>query len=432
MTYFTKLYLALAMIDFSDAFFRMSCPGRISRDRVDPIVGPGKVAGHVHTISGGSGFSAAMTFQDARASKSTEKLHAYPEGFRMLAGDTNKRSGGTDPATQGISFACIGADKPETNNIPNYNCPGGLRAQVFFPNMQVRKENICCWNGKDLDTPDHKSHMSYPAQYNNGPCPADFPMHMISIFYEIFYDTNLFADQWNGTQYPFVFSNGDATGYGLHGDFLNGWDVNVLQKAVDTCKADSGSVSECAAVTTYSAQQCQQCQIPTTVQETTSGTLAKLPGCNPIAYGPERAIPSTCDDKTIFGPGPANYVDLTQSKGWEYAGCGGDEISDRAFHWPSERTDDMTVPACIDYCSAAGYSYASLEYGRECWCVSKLDPRYAPKDDIMGSCNYNYAGNATQTCGGWAAMSLYHNCAGQSSCTNWNMTTTYGVWKGLS
>jgi hypothetical protein len=69
MNYYVKLYLALAMAGYCDAFFRMSCPGRIVRDRVDPIVNPGKIAGHVHTISGGSGFSASMTFQDARASK---------------------------------------------------------------------------------------------------------------------------------------------------------------------------------------------------------------------------------------------------------------------------------------------------------------------------------------------------------------------------
>ena len=28
---------------------------------------------------------------------------------------------------------------------------------------------------------------------------------------------------------PFVLACGDATGYGLHADFLNGWDQTVLQ-----------------------------------------------------------------------------------------------------------------------------------------------------------------------------------------------------------
>ena len=53
----------------ADAFFRMSCPGRLVRERLDPIVAPGRVSAHVHTISGGSGFGPSMTFQQARSSK---------------------------------------------------------------------------------------------------------------------------------------------------------------------------------------------------------------------------------------------------------------------------------------------------------------------------------------------------------------------------
>jgi hypothetical protein len=79
MQYYTKLYMALAMAGYSDAFFRMSCPGRIARERLDPIVNPGKIAGHVHTISGGSGFSADMTFQDARASKCSSCTIKVPQ-----------------------------------------------------------------------------------------------------------------------------------------------------------------------------------------------------------------------------------------------------------------------------------------------------------------------------------------------------------------
>jgi hypothetical protein len=347
-----------------------------------------------------------------RPSPATEKLRAFPAGFRMLAGDSFKRSGGTDLATQGISFACLGANKPETNYIPNYNCPGGLRAQVFFPS---------CWNGKELDTADHKSHMSYPnsTNYNNGPCPSTHPLHTISLFFETLYDTNPFLNQWTGSQHPFVFANGDATGYGYHGDFLNGWDVNVLQKAIDTCTDASGSVSKCAAVTQYTGAENQACQIPTTINEPVSGTLSKLPGCNNVTYGPARATSnSACSDTPSFSAPSTNFVDLTTSKRWSYAGCGGDNISDRAFRNGSTASDTMTVPACVEFCKKAGMPYAGLEYGRECFCAQKLDPRYAPKDGIMGSCNYKCAGNDAQVCGGYAAMSIYRDCSGQKECKN--------------
>lgn len=55
----------------TEAFFVMSCPGRLVRERLDPIVNPGGLAGHVHQIAGGAGFSAEMSYDDARAAKCT-------------------------------------------------------------------------------------------------------------------------------------------------------------------------------------------------------------------------------------------------------------------------------------------------------------------------------------------------------------------------
>jgi hypothetical protein len=379
----------------------------------DGTFSPVPVMGDARDVNGGM-----AVYYLQRPSPATENLTAFPAGFRMLAGDSGKRSvGANDLATKGVMFNCLGAGKPETNMMPNYSCPGGLRAQVFFPS---------CWNGKDLDSPDHKSHMSYPdsQNYDNGPCPKDFPIHTISLFYEILYDTKPFDDQWNGTQHPFVFANGDATGYGFHGDFFNGWDVDVLQKAIDTCTDASGSVEKCAAVTQFTGQETQQCSIPTTVQETIDGNLAKLPGCNVPSYGPERAVATNCGDTTTLGSGATNFVDLTSSLKWEYAGCGGDNIGDRAFLNASTGTDSMTVESCISFCSAKNLPYAGLEYGRECFCADRLDPRYVPKDGIMGNCNYKCAGKDSQVCGGWAAMSIYHSCAGQTTCRNWDIKAT--------
>lgn len=228
-----------------------------------------------------------------RKNTEAEKLHAFPAGFRMLAGDTTKRiAGRNDVATKAIFFSCLDlVDHPDTNSIPAYKCRYGMRAQIYFPS---------CWNGRDLDSSDHRSHMSYPASsdFAQGPCPAAFPIHTISLFYEVIYNTALFDDQWNGTSHPFVFSNGDATGYGFHGDFLNGWDVNVLQKAVDTCTDPTGQVEKCGAVTQFSVDQARQCYIPPTVDEPTSGSLPKLPGCNPLTSSSTQS--SVCTDSVQF------------------------------------------------------------------------------------------------------------------------------------
>ncbi|KAF9692974.1 hypothetical protein EKO04_009153 [Ascochyta lentis] len=369
---------------------------------------PVPTVGDPEDIHGGM----TVYYLQRRGDDSNEKLHAFPEGFRMIAGDTFARSFGGDSAAKAISYSCLGGPNlPETNNMPDFNCPGGLRAQVFFP---------ACWNGKDVDTPDHKSHMSYPVgqEYNNGACPPEFPFHMISLFYEVLYDTAPFLEHWNGSQHPFVFANGDATGFGYHGDFMNGWDVSVLQNAVDTCTDDSGQVERCPAVTQFTPDECSACRLPEEVNEINDGHLDKLPGCNPVTYGPDRAAPTQCNDGVALGTSKVNYVDVTQTKKWAYVGCGKDNIGDRAFTGASFSRQNTTVEDCIDFCSASGFSYAGLEYKSECFCANDLDAKYAPQDGVMGACVSKCNGNADQTCGGWAAMSVYQACVAGGSCRN--------------
>jgi hypothetical protein len=354
----------------------------------------------------------AVYYLQRRGNNKTEKLTAFPKGFRMVAGDPFTRSYGNNSAANAISFNCLGGPGgPETNKMPNFNCPGGLRAQVFFP---------ACWNGVDLDPPDHKSHMSYPIgrEYNTGACPPEFPVHMISLFYEVLYDTGRFQDQWNGDQHPFVFAQGDATGYGYHGDFLNGWDVPTLQRAIDECNDDSGSVERCAPLTQFTGEQTQDCQLPELVDEVNNGLLDKLPGCNPVTYGPDRATPQKCNDGVTLGPRNVHYTDVIATKGWEYVGCGKDNVSGRAFSGASYGRSDNTIEQCVDFCKTKGFLYAGLEYSSECWCSSQLNPKYVPQDGIMGNCVMKCSGNANQICGGASRMSIYHACPSGGPCKN--------------
>ena len=72
-----------------------------------------------------------------------------------------------------------------------------------------------CWDGKNLDSPDHQSHMAYPANgtfENQGPCPESHPVRMPQLMYETIWDTAPFnnKEDWpeDGSQ-PFVWSFGD-------------------------------------------------------------------------------------------------------------------------------------------------------------------------------------------------------------------------------
>jgi hypothetical protein len=144
------------------------------------------------------------------------------QGFRMLAGNPILRN--TTNESRGICHRCVNLNatpfggapctEEDTTHLPLRPCPGGIRTQVTFPT---------CWDGVNLDSPDHQSHVAYaeipfepyapPLNVQpRGKCPEGFPVHLPQVMYEVMFDTVPFndAEEWvNGTQ-PFVFSMGDA------------------------------------------------------------------------------------------------------------------------------------------------------------------------------------------------------------------------------
>jgi len=212
---------------------------------------------------------------------------AIPKGFRMVAGDPFRRTFSGSVADTAISYACLAEQpNPETHNLPTDKkfCKNGLRAQIFFP---------MCWNGKDIDTPDHKSHMAYPTIYNDGDCPSTHPVRIPGVFFEAFYSVDKFP-HGQGRQ-PFVWSCGDPTGYGFHADFMSGWDPDVMQAAIKNTKCDSSNpdmafgnnVKACPPLAPYvqetpDAACLIDSPIPLTEDMGMGHPIPALPGCNPI------------------------------------------------------------------------------------------------------------------------------------------------------
>jgi len=120
-------------------------------------MGDGNTFEHVPQAGEGNGVTGGMTVYYLQRGPNPSAVLPFPEGFRMVAGDPFQRNQTNKMAAPGqaVSFVCLDYDgvSSQTPYMPNKNCPDGLRAQVFFPS---------CWDGKNLDSPDHKSHVSYP------------------------------------------------------------------------------------------------------------------------------------------------------------------------------------------------------------------------------------------------------------------------------
>ncbi|KAI0527711.1 hypothetical protein F5B22DRAFT_582000 [Xylaria bambusicola] len=210
-------------------------------------------------------------------------------GFRMLAGDPTLRNKAGNFAN--ICHRCLKAserilggngapcDASDTAAFPSKMCPGGIRATIIFPS---------CWDGKNLDSPDHKSHVAYAAgsALAGDKCPSTHPVRIPQVMYEIMFDTTQFnnPDYWKNGKQPFVYSFGDPTGYGAHGDYLFGWKGDALQRAMDALGSKCASEDCTKVLKIQSGKDAIACTKAQLAKEDVGSStwLETLPGNMPI------------------------------------------------------------------------------------------------------------------------------------------------------
>jgi len=220
------------------------------------------------------------------SSSTNKNFTAFPKGFRMLTGDPAVRTMNTNSAeAKKLSYRCFtdarrsgetsGAEPgggissgQDTYAMPDKVCPGGFRSQLYFPT---------CWDGKNLDSPDHKSHVAYAVSRR---CPSTHPVRVPQVLYETIWDTREFNSLWtSGMKNPFVWSQGDTTGYGQHGDYLFGWEGDALTRAMNTCTTFAIGPSACATLKKQTVEVANQCTMKAqVVGEDSTGWFTKLPG----------------------------------------------------------------------------------------------------------------------------------------------------------
>jgi hypothetical protein len=127
------------------------------------------------------------------------------------------------------------AKRGQGGNAPNV---GGMLGFEFVMAM--------CWDGVNLDTPDHRSHMSYGTRVNgtaNNGCPNSHPFKISApnpkVYWEI--DDDFVAGKWHLSSDEMVSGMvSTEPGETMHMDFTNAWSPTVQAQWESTCE-DNGT-----------------------------------------------------------------------------------------------------------------------------------------------------------------------------------------------
>jgi hypothetical protein len=146
------------------------------------------------------------------------QVQVFPQGLRMIAGDAKSTAAG-----QTRAFWSCETYNGHPNAVPDCQAGDKVVMMVQFPQ---------CWNGKDLDSTDHKSHMSYPV---NNACPSTHPIAIPEISFNIYYEVpaGTRSSQWRLSSD--MYDSKLPGGYSAHGDWFEGWDRQVAETFVKNC-----------------------------------------------------------------------------------------------------------------------------------------------------------------------------------------------------
>jgi Domain of unknown function (DUF1996) len=146
------------------------------------------------------------------------KIKPFPRRLRMIAGDASGRAAQMIGPSQVYLWECGGRTRvPATRHSAPTCATRDLRLYVTFPD---------CWDGRRLDSADHKSHMFY-SEWSAGEarCPASHPVPVPAISFSI--------------SWPVGDGRGARLASGpvrtMHGDVFSAWDPGMLASHVVRC-----------------------------------------------------------------------------------------------------------------------------------------------------------------------------------------------------
>jgi hypothetical protein len=163
-------------------------------------------------------------------------VQPMPTGLRIIAGDKNAMAAQFAGPLQLAEWSCRDAGGSGDGATIPVSCPAGdaVRLTIIFPQ---------CWDGKNLDSPDHKSHMAYPIYSSAGrfasKCPATHPVMLPELTEHFDYPIangqqsapagwRLSSDMYDASK---------KGGLSAHADWMMGWDPATMSSLAKNCLA---------------------------------------------------------------------------------------------------------------------------------------------------------------------------------------------------
>ncbi|WP_161808771.1 DUF1996 domain-containing protein [Tsuneonella troitsensis] len=277
--------------DRSEGAFRFTCGGAGKLRFDDPVLYPGQPGkSHLHQPWGNAAFDAYTTPARLAASAETDcnstpfslnrslywmpalvyldnSMAIQPDLVSVYYKRSSKGSPECDPANSRFVGKCVGLPNQirfifgwdparPTAKIrgASWYCTGGTGQHfsniqdVFASGCKVGDTLIAntmapdCWDGKHLDTPDHRSHLAYSGWYTQDGlrhCPAGFPFLIPQEENKAMWTVTADMIGADGKSRIGLSSDhmlpGARPGETLHADYIETWDARAKAIWIDNC-----------------------------------------------------------------------------------------------------------------------------------------------------------------------------------------------------
>ncbi len=266
--------------DTSGAFRFLCMPGQVAK--IDPIVNFGALAMHLHQFFGNVVVRPTSTYETLRkegastcmspVNRSAYWMPAMLDGvgnvvrpdyvsiyYKRRPASDPKCNPAADPKAEGICVAIPNGLKfvfgwnqqdpagPKTG-AGYFNCQGPGSTSAHYPDIDAVTP-FCpvgaqmgavitaptCWDGKNLDSPDHRSHMAYRSYGSWGypKCPSTHPFVLPAFTMGVWYTVDANLPIWSLASDPHL--PGGKRGSTFHADFMMAWDPEVKRMWHDGC-----------------------------------------------------------------------------------------------------------------------------------------------------------------------------------------------------